>query len=191
MIFYQVFQRLKHQVQIDKKLIKKVIKGDRRSQLELYHLCFNNLMNSAYRYYKNEEDAVSVSNAAFLKIVTKLDTYQDKVPFKAWIKRIVLNEIIDEYRRNKKRNDLIVPICENQKVETQIPEVYYDVETEYLENMLSELPKATRTVFVLYVIEGFSQKEISNKLMITKETTKWHLREARKRLRIMLTKDKS
>lgn len=178
-------------MQIDKKLIKKVVKGDRRSQLKLYNICFNVLMNSAYRYYKNEEDAVAVCNTAFLKIVTKIDSYQTKIPFNAWIKRIVLNEIIDEYRRNKKGNDLIIPVCENHDVESKFPEVDYDVEAEYLESLLSELPNATRTVFILFVIEGFSQKEISEKLMITFETTKWHLREARRRLRIMLTEDES
>src|SRR5690606_35654528 len=99
-------------------------------------------MSSAHRYYKNEEDAVSICNAAFLKIVTKIGTYQDKVPFKAWIRRIVLNEIIDEYLKNKKRNDLILSMHEDQEEEIQYSDIDYNIEAEYLENMLKELPKA-------------------------------------------------
>ncbi|MDX2362254.1 MAG: RNA polymerase sigma factor [Crocinitomicaceae bacterium] len=171
---------------VDKKLIEDVKKGDRKSQTRLYHLCFNVLMSSAYRYHKNEEDAAAVVNAAFLKILTKMDTYNDKVPFKAWIKRIIVNEIIDEFRKNKRRNEFFTTAEDYHKEGSSHSETDYKIEAEYLDHLLKQLPNGTRIVFNLFAIDGFSHKEIAEQLGITVETTKWHMKEARKRLKGML-----
>ena len=61
-------------------------------------------MSVTNRYKNNEEDAVSLANNSFLKILTNLSKYNKKVPFEAWIRRIAINEVIDDYRKNKKRN---------------------------------------------------------------------------------------
>jgi len=173
---------------ISKELIDDVIAGDRKSQLELYRLCFNVLMSSANRYYNNEDDASAVVNAAFMKIITKLDTYNDKAPFNAWIKRIITNEIIDEFRKNKKRKELIVSARDDYPEETSHADIDYNIEAEYLNNMLQELPKGTRVVFNLFAIDGYSHKEIAEELGIKVETSKWHVKEARKKLKLLLSK---
>ena len=156
---------------ISRQLIKKVEKQDRKAQIELYRLCFNDLMSIASRYNKNEDDCVSLINNCFLKIIDNLDKYNDSKPFQAWIRRIAINEVIDDYRKNKKRKELFV-------------------DTEDIESnegdMLLDLPKATRTVFSLIAIDGYSHKEIAERLNISLETSKWHMKEARKRLKVML-----
>lgn len=176
-------------MEIGKKLIKDVIAGDRKSQIELYRRCFSVLMSSAYRYHNNEDDAAAVVNAAFLKIITKLDKYDDKAPFKAWIKRIITNEIIDEFRKNKRRKDLIVSARDDQPEETSYAEIDYNIEAEYLNDMLNELPKGTRVVFNLFAIDGYSHKEIAEVLGIKAETSKWHVKEARKKLKLLLSQN--
>ena len=176
-------------MKISKELIDKVIGGDRKSQLELYRQCFNILMSSAYRYHNNEDDAAAAVNGAFLKILTKLDTYNDKAPFKAWIKRIIINQIIDEFRKNKKTNEFIVSARDDYPEETTPAEIDYDIEAEYLDEMLNELPKATRIVFNLFAIDGFSHKEIGEQLGIKAETSKWHVKEARKKLKLLLSQN--
>lgn len=176
-------------MEIGEELIKNVIAGDRKSQLELYRQCFSVLMSSAYRYHNNEDDAAAVVNAAFMKILTKLDTYNDKAPFKAWIKRIITNEIIDEFRKNKKRKELIVSARDDYPEETTHAEIDYDIEAEYLNDMLKELPKGTRVVFNLFAIDGYSHKEIAEELGIKAETSKWHVKEARKKLKLLLSKN--
>ena len=175
-------------MKISKKLLDDVIAGDRKSQIELYRQCFNVLMSSAYRYHNNEDDAASVVNAAFLKILTKLDMYNDKAPFKAWIKRIIINEIIDEFRKNKRRKDLIVSVEDNHPEETSHADIDYDIEAEYLEEMLNELPKGTRVVFNLFAIDGFSHKEIADQLGIGESTSRSQLTAAKKLLRERLKK---
>ena len=175
-------------MEISKELLKNVIAGDRKSQIELYRQCFSVLMSAAYRFHNNEDDAAAVVNAAFLKILTKLDTYNDKAPFKAWIKRIILNEIIDEFRKNKKRKDLIVPEREDYIEESTHAEVDYNIEAEHLDEMLNHLPKGTRVVFNLFAIDGYSHKEIAEELNIKVDTSKWHVKEARKKLKLLLSK---
>ena len=65
------------------KLIKDVIKGKRKAQMELYRLCFNTLMSVCSRYKKNKEDAAFLANDAFLKILTNLTKYDKKALIQA------------------------------------------------------------------------------------------------------------
>ena len=87
-------------------LIKRVEKQDRKAQMELYRICFSALMSVAFRYKKNEEDAAALSNDAFLKILTNIKKYNSNRPFAAWIRRIAINTAIDDYRKNKKREEM-------------------------------------------------------------------------------------
>jgi DNA-directed RNA polymerase specialized sigma24 family protein len=155
-------------VKVSEALIKRIVKQDRKAQLELYRICFSTLMSVAFRYKKNEEDAAALANEAFLKILTNIAKYNSISPFEAWIRRIAINTAIDDYRKNKKREEMF--------------------EAEELNNMLLELPKATRIVFNLFALDGYSHKEISEELGIRLETTKWHMKEARKRLKALLIK---
>jgi DNA-directed RNA polymerase specialized sigma24 family protein len=152
-------------VKVSEALIKRIVKQDRKAQLELYRICFSTLMSVAFRYKKNEEDAAALANEAFLKILTNIAKYNSISPFEAWIRRIAINTAIDDY---KKREEMF--------------------EAEELNNMLLELPKATRIVFNLFALDGYSHKEISEELGIRLETTKWHMKEARKRLKALLIK---
>jgi RNA polymerase sigma-70 factor (ECF subfamily) len=171
---------------ISDKLLKKVKKQDRKAQLALYRICFNDLMSVASRYNKNEEDAALIVNNCFLKIIDNLHKYNSSKPFQAWIRRIAMNEVIDEYRKNKKRKELFV--C-TENIETHevkyFSEIDHEIEAEELNNMLLKLDKATRTVFNLIAIDGYSHKEIAEQLNISLETSKWHMKEARKKLKSM------
>lgn len=173
-------------MEVDKELIDKLINGDRKSQLALYRHYFSLMMSAAYRYHKNEDDAAAVVNEAFLKVLTNIEKYRPEVPFKAWMKRIVLNVIIDEYRKNKRRKDMFVP-SEDHHPEANIhSETDKMMEDEYLDHLLKQLPNGTRVVFNMFAIDGYSHKEIAEELTISVETSKWHVKEARKRLKGML-----
>lgn len=171
----------------DQDLIKRTIAGERKAQLELYRLCFGTLTGVARRYKKNDEDIQTLVNNAFIKIVTGLDRYQEKSSFYGWVKRIVMNEVIDDYRRNKNYYSFFNHDKQFEKNETaDAPETDEIVGTEELLAMINTLPRATRLVFNLFAIDGYSHKEICDQLGIGEETTKWHMKEARKKLRNML-----
>ncbi len=171
-------------------LINKAYAFDRKAQLELYKLCYPVLISVARRYRKNHEDHLTLVNNAFLKIIQYLDRYQE-VRFYSWIKRIITNEIIDDYRRNKKYRDLFLQDAQVDAGESTVGDIDFQIEKEHLNEMLLSLSEASRTVFNLFVVDGFSHKEIGEMLSISEQTSKWHVKMARKRLREVLNKELS
>lgn len=173
---------------IDETLIKQCIKQDRRAQFELYKKCFSILMSICMRYEKNREDAESLLNMGFLKIVTKLEKYHVDIPFEAWIRRIMINTIIDEYRKNKKEQEVLEYMefddHHNHGVDFNTADLQFDAEE--LNNMLKNLPAMSGQVFNLHVIDGYSHKEIGDMLSISVGTSKWHVANARKLLKEMI-----
>ena len=174
---------------IGKSFIKKLANNDQRAQLLLYKKCFNILMSVAYRYKNNEEDAKSLAISSFFKVLKNIEKYKDEIPFEAWIRRISINNAIDDFRKNQRRKDIIEY---NDKIKFEknftINEYELEINAEELNDMLFLLPKATNVVFNLFAIDGFSHKEISEKLGITTNTSKWHVKEARKKLKTLLLK---
>jgi RNA polymerase sigma factor (sigma-70 family) len=173
---------------IQPNLIKDCINRDRRAEYELYKTLYSFLMSVCYRYTHQKEMAEEMLNMGYLKILNNLEKYDHALPFKAWVRRIMINTLIDEYRKNKTLKNKISYV-----------EEYYDNE-EYSETnsaldklnaseillMIEKLPKASAQVFNLYAIDGFSHKEISEMLEISQGTSKWHLNFARQRLKDMI-----
>ena len=161
--------------------------GDRRAQMALYQLCYPVLINVARRYYQNTEDQMTVVNNAFVKVIQYLENYQTG-RFLSWVKRIISNEIIDEYRRNKRYHELYrfdAPVEERGTTDFQTDAVFTQ---EQLQQMLLCLSEPARLVFNLFAIEGYSHKEIAKMLGVTEETSKWHTKMARKKLRELIEK---
>ncbi len=169
---------------IDSEIVKKIQDHDRKVILVLYQHTFNVLMGAAVRYKNNREDQMSIVNTAFMKIVTGIHQYKVGTAYFSWAKQIVNNTIIDDFRAAKNYKQLFdVDAQVATFEESEYSAMDYDIEAEALQTMLNSLPPATKIVFNLYAIEGYSTKEISEQLEIGYETVKWHIKEARKRLR--------
>lgn len=138
-------------------------------------------MAIAIRYSRSEQDAADILSHAFVKIFKSMHTYDPgKGSMHAWVKRIVANEGLDHIKAQGKFNpveleDTIAPSIDNT--------VIARLEAEDIMTLIQQLPPATHAVFVLYVIEGHTHKEIATKLNISEGTSKWHLSEARKTLK--------
>jgi RNA polymerase sigma factor (sigma-70 family) len=159
--------------------------GDRRAQMALYELCYPVLINVARRYYQNQEDQMTIVNNAFVKVIQFLDTYK-KGRFLSWVKQIIANEIIDEYRRNKRYHELYrfdAQVEDRGTFDFQTDAIFTQ---EQLQQMLLCLSEPARLVFNLFAIEGYSHKEIAKMLGVTEETSKWHTKMARKKLRELI-----
>jgi RNA polymerase sigma-70 factor (ECF subfamily) len=124
----------------------------------------------------------------FLKILNNLEKYNEEVPFKAWIRKIMINTLIDEYRKHKKQSEVI-----------DFVEEYYENGSYYEQNgaidkmsaaqihsLIAKLPPMAQQVFNMFVIDGYSHKEIGEILDIEEGTSKWHLNSARQKLKEML-----
>lgn len=173
---------------IDKNILERCMKNERRAQYELYKQCFGILMGVCLRYERNKDDAEAVLNQAFLKILKNLDKYNPKVPFEAWIKRITINTIIDQYRKKSKQKVDYVDTLESTPGEGAVDynEAEKKFDAEHLEKMIKKLPPVSQKVFNLYVVDGYNHKEIGEMLNISDGTSKWHLSFARKSLKEML-----
>lgn len=178
---------------VDQKLINACKNNNRKAQFELFKLCYGTLMAVCLRYERNKEDAQALVNEGFLKIVTGLDKYHTHTPFEAWIRRIMINTIIDKHRKNKKDKEHLEytdfaddPVLESRSVDFNEAALKFDAEE--LEEMVKELPNVTRKVFNMHVIDGYSHKEIAAELDISVGTGKWHVSNARKLLKKKLEK---
>lgn len=145
-------------------------------------------MSITLRYADSRMEAVTILNDAFMKVFDNIKKYDSRRPFKPWLRQILINTAINHYHRSKK-------IRERKKHETAEEEIA-DREMilsgiSYLEivNMVQKLTPAYRTVFNLYVIEGYRHQEIAEMLGISEGTSKSNLAKAKRNLRVILEKN--
>jgi RNA polymerase sigma factor (sigma-70 family) len=175
-------------MQVTKQILLGSAENDRRSQKVLYEYCYRQFIRLCMRYYSNHEDARHALNNGFLKIVNGLQNVDlDELNFAAWAKRIIVNTLIDEYRKNKNHNQLIIAKETEAELANSAEKVENlgALELNYQEilDLLKTIPPISAHVFTLYIIDGYNHKEIGDLLEISEGTSKWHLSTARKLLR--------
>ncbi len=181
-------------MQITGSLLRKCRKNQRKAQLELYRLCYPFLMRVCLRYKKNESDAAEMLNTGMLKILDNLHLYEENVPFEAWAKRIMINTLIDDYRKHRKRKELIEHTEPHELSTHEHNHAYNEsalhMEAEEIRMLINTLPNERKEIFNLFALDGYAHKEIAEMLGININTSRWHVAEARKYLqsRIMNSK---
>jgi RNA polymerase sigma-70 factor (ECF subfamily) len=179
---------------ITPELLEKCIQNNRQATQILYEYCFRIFMPLCVRYHKNSEDARSSYNLAFIKILNNLKAAIVKGDFNfiPWAKRIILNTLIDEYRKQQNYSKKIIRKANNSELEYN--DIYFEnsgeqeIAYELIMKLVSQLPELTSKIFNLYVVEGYSHKEIADLLNITEGNSKWHLSTGRKIMREKLEK---
>jgi len=143
----------------------------------------------AMRYCRSEDEVLQAVNYGFLKVLQNIANYKDEYALATWIRRIVVNHLIDEYRKSiKEWKNVSIDEVEIYEEASTLNLAEYKYSEKDLRAMLKQLPDATRTVFNLYSIEGYKHTEIGEILNISAGTSKWHVSDARKRLAEMLSK---
>lgn len=158
-----------------KQLILKCKSGDIVSQSEIYHLFAGKLFAICLKYSKTQQEAEDNLQEAFITIFKKIDQFKFKGSFEGWMKRIVINTALQTYRQKKVLN--LVEENYPDEVEVDIDENY--ISLDYLLKIIQELPERYRMVFNLYVLDGYSHKEIANLLNVAEGTSKSNLSRAR------------
>lgn len=166
-------------------LIDSCIKHDRRAEYELYKLTYSYLMSICLRYARDKDSAAESLNIGFLKILKNLTSYKPNIPFKSWIRRVMVNTLIDEYRKNKREKEKISYVQEyyDSSDFSDVNEALSRLNYQQIVAHINLLPEATKKVFNLFAIDGYSHKEIGEMLMISEGTSKWHLNAARQKLK--------
>lgn len=162
-----------------KGIIEGCVRGEKRAQDSLYKKYASLLYGICLRYAKNKMEAEDVLQEVFVKIYNNIHTYHNDGSFEGWLRRIAVNTSITQYRKNLKHayqedvDDLVK--SKNDPIEVE------DLEFTAEEMMLciNRLPSGYKTVFNLYVIEGFMHKEIADMLEIDVNTSKSQLSRAK------------
>lgn len=145
-------------------------------------------MSITLRYTDSREQAAEVLNDAFMKVFTNIEKYDLSRPFKPWLRQIIVNTSINHY--HKQQNEIQSTNFESvQHKASQKQEVLSGMSYDEIIEMVQELSPAYRTVFNLYVIEGFKHKEIADMLGIAVGTSKSNLAKAKKNLQTIVEKN--
>jgi len=166
-------------------LIRKCKKNDRRAQEEIYRLYAAKLFALSLKYSRNKEEAEDNLQDGFITIFNKINQYKHKGSFEGWMKRIVINTALQKYREKNVLN-LINDEVVQEEVNIDIDEA--QVSLDYLLNIIQQLPNQYRLVFNMYVLDGYSHKEVADKLGISEGTSKSNLSRARKILKNKIEK---
>lgn len=145
--------------------------GSRNAQFEVYNRYYKPLYNTALRIVKDSHWAEDVMQEAFLKAFTKLDMFKGEVTFGAWLKKIVVNHSIDQYKKqNRNAMDAIDNVLykvedDNHKEEAVID--FQQVKAQQALAAIQSLKESYRVVLTLLYIEGYDNDEITEILGIT------------------------
>jgi RNA polymerase sigma-70 factor, ECF subfamily len=166
-------------------IINGCIKKDRRSQELLYNACHEQMIRVCLRYAGDEESATEYFNQAMYKVFQRLAQFRNEGPFMGWVRTIMVNTCIDRCREKIRFN--VLELTEANDPCVEVPESYRRLAAGEVMKLLHELPKNTGLVFNLFVMEGYKHQEIAVLLGISPGTSKWHLNEARRLLKIKLS----
>ena len=138
------------------------------------------------RYANNEEDALDILHDGFIKVFRHIEKYQSGTSLVSWIKRVMINTAIDYYRRESRRRSFDIEDAKN--LATDEADALSMISAEEIIDLLQHLSPAYRSVFNLYVIEGYSHKELADILQITESTSRSNLVKARNKLKELIAK---
>lgn len=171
----------------EQQLIAGCIQQDRRSQNELYKRYFPLMSSIALRYTQNESEALQRMNGGFYRVLKNLEKYDNQYALATWIRNILVNHLIDEFRKEKKYiANIHLTDYEGVNPEVEYNQADLQFDAQELRNMLERLPDVTQRVFNMYALDGFKHREIADYLGISEGTSKWHVSDARKKLKAML-----
>lgn len=172
-------------------IIHGCVKLQRDSQKQFYTYFYSYAMSICMRYAHSDDDAMEIANDGFLKIFKELGSFQARyedveASLKGWMKKIMINTSIDHFRKNQKYQ-VNVSIDDNlfrleDHAESTIDKLSYDE----VYKLVQQLSPVYRTVFNLYVIDGFKHEEIAKQLKISVGTSKSNLAKAKINVKKMI-----
>lgn len=165
-------------------LIESCIRGERKSQKELYDLFSPKMFAICLKYAKQQMDAEDILQEGFVKLFNNLHKFRGEGSFDGWVRRIFVNTAIEHIRKKLVSTDV------GEGLENSVADKHVSVLDKMYEKDLIRssrtLSEGYRTVFNLYAIEGYSHKEIATQLGITESTSKSQFSRAKALLRSML-----
>jgi len=175
---------------LDRNIIEGCIAGNRKAQKFLFEKYKAAMMGVCLRYCKSKDEAEDVLMEAFMTVLSQIESYRSEGSIDQWIRRIVVNTSINNYRKNLKHyfHADIENIAETEIEEDNNYDITDNHSVEEILNAMQQMPQGYKIVLNLYVVEGYKHKEIAEMLNITVGTSKSQLSKARKIIQDKLSK---
>jgi RNA polymerase sigma factor (sigma-70 family) len=170
----------------EREIVEGCLRGERKSQQLLFEKYYGKMLAVCQRYSKSRDEAKDILQEGFLKVFQKLDQFSFNSPLEAWVRRVMVNTSIDFYR--KAASEPIINDIEYAGDVLEQQDVISDMSHAELLQVLQQLPAGYKLVFNMYVIEGYSHKEIAEELHISEGTSKSQLAKARGYLQKLISK---
>lgn len=154
----------------------------------LYQNLYSKMMVVCHRYASRPEDAKDLFQEGFIKVFDKIEKFNFNGSLEGWIRRIMVNNAIDYYRKNKNKFAMSETLIESEQIADEVESqgIFEDVSADLLLSFVQELSPVYRTVFNLYVLDDYSHAEIAEELGISEGTSKSNLSKAKKNLKQMV-----
>ena len=176
-------------MKINDALLNDVKRGKKKAVAELYQLLAPSCYTLCLRYARDTMHAQDLFHDGFLFLLIKLSKFKNKGNFMNWAKKVLLNFILQQIRKNKKIAFISIDdapeVLSFSQEEVPLPAL----SPQRIINLLQKLPEGYRLVFNLFVFEEYSHKEIAKVLNISESTSKSQYHKARKFLRKLLKKE--
>ncbi len=166
----------------ENQIIQGCLEGHRLSQRRLYEAYKVPMFRICLRYATNRTEAEDMLQDGFIRVFTDLHQYKGQGALGGWIRKVIVNSALQYLRKNKKHTATtdIQAIHQTHFAESDI---HYQLNAQALTQLIQQLPTGYRLVFNLYVIEGYTHKEIAEQLQININTSKSQLSKAKAALR--------
>jgi len=174
---------------LEKQLISDCLQGDRMAQKRLYETYSGKMMAVCLRYCRDRETAKDLLHDGFLKVYIHLDSFRGNGSFEGWIRRIMVNTAL-EFLRKQNDEGFHLDVEEAYTLTNDEIGILERMQAEELIQVIQRLPDTYRTTFNLFVVEGYSHKEIAETMHITESSSRVYLTRARQMLQDMLAKVK-
>jgi RNA polymerase sigma-70 factor (ECF subfamily) len=180
-------------MEIQQDVIDRCLKGDKKAEHELYQLLYSFLMSICRRYVRQDEKAREMLNIGFCRLLININKYRPVAPFQYWARTVMVNVILNELKKEKVHygNFSYVEQYHEDDNYAALNDAIKNFDMAHIVKQIEKLPAANRQVFNLFIIDGYSHKEIAAFLGISEGTSKWHLNAAREKLKVMLTEKKT
>ena len=171
----------------EEKLVKACLRGDSVAQQALYEQFKVPMFRLCLRYAKNKPEAEDLLQEGVIRVFLDLHQYKFNGALGGWIRQVMVNVALQYIRKNKKMSNIVELDVMADDYQTD-EDVFSTMGVKALTKMIQKLPPGYRAVFNMYVIEGYSHKEIAEKMDFTIGSSKSQLSKAKGLLRIMLEK---
>ncbi|HWY34257.1 MAG TPA: sigma-70 family RNA polymerase sigma factor [Nitrosopumilaceae archaeon] len=160
-------------------------RNDRKGQRELYSNYYGKLMGLSLRYSKNKEEATDMLNKGFVKIYNQIGSFKNQTAFEDWIKGLFISHAVHYLKNNRQEYYITTTIkADEGRANADLFHQVADGDPNEISNegyikALQQLPPSFRSIFNLYVLDGYTHSQISETLEISEETSKLNLEKAR------------